>query len=241
MIKTKFGSIVTHKFNDQYICYDSSIQPILKDRILASIESDEFRLSNSSNFLDLNNGLIKKHFCRKGAMHFLGDKYFFYGLKNTRPIREHKNYMDFIQIVQNSKNDWIIDKVELCTPIFSYIIRNRFFYTGDIILSKILGETLDLALKRKEKSNLEEQLGLCFKFMFENGVYNFDMNLKNIIINYEANKISFIDFDKVMINTTKRNSKLNSSQVISKFRDSLKKHDLFTSFVWKKFLRAIEN
>ena len=59
MIKTKFGSIVSHKFNNQYICYDSSIQPILKDRILASLDSDEFRLSNTSNFLDLNNGLIK--------------------------------------------------------------------------------------------------------------------------------------------------------------------------------------
>ena len=44
MIKTKFGSIVSHKFNNQYICYDSSIQPILKDRILASLDSDEFRL-----------------------------------------------------------------------------------------------------------------------------------------------------------------------------------------------------
>jgi hypothetical protein len=73
MIKTKFGSIVSHKFNNQYICYDSSIQPILKDRILASLDSDEFRLSNTSNFLDLNNGLIKKHFCRKGAMHLFND------------------------------------------------------------------------------------------------------------------------------------------------------------------------
>ena len=241
MIKTKFGSIVTHKFNNQYICYDSSIQPILKDRILASLNSDEFRLSNSSNFLDLNNGLIKKHFCRKGAMHFLEDKYFFYGLKNTRPIREYRNYMDFIQIVQSSKNNWIIDKLELCVPIFSYIIRNSIFYKGDIILSKIPGETLDLILKRKEKSNLEEQLGLCFRFLFDNGVYNFDMNLKNIIFNYETHKISFIDFDKVIINTSMCNVKLYSSRVLSKFKDSLSKYDLLSSFDWEKFLRGIND
>ncbi len=241
MIKTKFDSIVTHKFNNQYICYDSSIQPILKNRILASLDSDEFRLSNSSNFLDLNNGLIKKHFYRKGAMYFLEDKYFYYGLKNTRPLREYINHMEFIKIVQSSKNEWIIDKLELCTPIFSYIEMNTFFYTGDIILSKINGETLDLILKKKERFYLEEQLGLCFKFLFNNGVYNFDMNLKNIIFNYKTNKISFIDFDKVMINRTKRNSKLHSSRVISKFRDSLMKHDLLTRFVWKKFLVAIED
>ena len=241
MIKTKFGSIVTHKFNNQYICYDSSIQPILKDRILASLDSDEFRLSNTSNFLDLNNGLIKKHFYRKGAMFFLDDKYLYYGLKHTRPIKEYINHMDFIKIIQSSKNEWIINKLELCTPIFSYVVKNSFSYSGDIILSKVNGETLDLILKKKEKFYLEEQLGLCFKFLFNNGIYNFDMNLKNIIFNYESNKISFIDFDKVMINTTKRNSKLYSSRVISKFRDSLKKHDLFTSFVWEKFLRAIED
>ena len=239
MIKTKFGSIVTHKFNKQYICYDSSIQPILKDRILASLDSDEFRLSNSANFLDLNNGFIKKHFCRKGAMYFLVDKYLFYGLKNTRPIREHGNYMDFIHIVQNSKNDWIKDKLELCIPIFSYIIKDTFFYKGDIILSKVSGETLDLILKKKEVSNLEEQLGLCFKFLFNNGIYNFDMNLKNIIYNSETNKFSFIDFDKVMINNSKSKSKLYSSRVISKFKSSLLKHDLLSSFSWEKFHRVI--
>ncbi len=241
MIKTKFGSIVTHKFSNQYICYDSSIQPILKNRILASLDSDEFRLSNSSNFLDLNNGLIKKHFFRKGAMLFLGDKYFYYGLKHTRPMREYINHMDFIKIVQSSKNEWIINKLELCTPIFSYVVKNSFFYKGDIILSKINGETLDLILKKNERFYLEEQLGLCFKFLFTNGIYNFDMNLKNIIFNYELNKISFIDFDKVMINTAKRNSKLYSSRVISKFRDSLIKYDLLTNFDWKKFLASIED
>ena len=241
MIKTKFGSIVTHKFNNQYICYDSSIQSILKNRILASLDSDEFRLSNSSNFLDLNNGLIKKHFCRKGAMYFLDDKYFYYGLKHTRPIKEYKNHMDFIKIVRSSNNEWIINKLELCTPIFSYVVKNTFFYKGDIVLSKISGETLDLILKKKERFYLEEQLGLCFKFLFNNGIYNFDMNLKNIIFNYETNKISFIDFDKVMINRNKRNLKLYSSRVISKFKDSLIKHDLFTNFVWDKFLRVIQD
>ena len=75
MIKTKFGSIVSHKYNNQYICYDSSIQPILKDRILSGYKNDEFRLQNDSNFLDFNNGFIKKHFWRKGAMSIFKDNY----------------------------------------------------------------------------------------------------------------------------------------------------------------------
>ena len=156
-------------------------------------------------------------------------------------MREYINHMDFIKIVQSSKNEWIINKLELCTPIFSYVVKNTFFYRGDIILSKINGETLDLILKKKERFYLEQQLGLCFKFLFNNGFYNFDMNVKNIIFNYESNKISFIDFDKVMINTAKRNLKLYSSRVISKFRDSLIKHDLLESFDWKKFLASIED
>ena len=239
MIKTKFGSIVSHKFNNQYICYDSSIQPILKDRILASLDSDEFRLSNTSNFLDLNNGLIKKHFCRKGAMHLLNDNYFFYGLKNTRPLKEQKNYMDFMNIVKKSKNEWIKNKLELCMPIFSYVKRGNLFYKGDIILSKISGETLDKTLMSRLKFNIEEEIGLCFRFLFNNGIYNFDMNLTNIIYNRETDKFSFIDFDKVIINSRKTNSQSFSSCVIDKFRDSLKKYDLFVNFDWNKFVRSV--
>tara|TARA_B100000941_G_C28340306_1_gene466359 strand:+ start:52 stop:777 length:726 start_codon:yes stop_codon:yes gene_type:complete len=239
MIKTKFGSIISHKFNNQYICYDSSIQTILKDRILASLDSDEFRLSNTSNFLDLNNGLIKKHFCRKGAMHLLNDNYFFYGLKNTRPLKEQKNYMDFMSIVKKSKNEWIKNKLELCMPIFSYVKRGNLFYKGDIILSKISGETLDKTLMKRLKFNIEEEIGLCFRFLFNNGIYNFDMNLTNIIYNRETDKFSFIDFDKVIITSRKTNSQSFSSRVIDKFRDSLKKYELFVEFDWNKFVRTV--
>ena len=239
MIKTKFGSIVSHKFNNQYICYDSSIQPILKDRILASLDSDEFRLSNTANFLDLNNGLVKKHFCRKGAMYLLNDNYFFYGLKNTRPIREQKNYMDFINIVKKSKNKWVVNKLELCMPIFSYVKRSTLFYKGDIILSKISGETLDKTLTKRIKFNIEEEIGLCFRFLFDNGIYNFDMNLRNIIYNQETDKFAFIDFDKVIINPPKTNSRKYSPRVIDKFRDSLKKYGLFEKFDWDKFIRSV--
>ena len=239
MIKTKFGSIVSHKFNNQYICYDSSIQPILKDRILASLDSDEFRLSNTSNFLDLNNGLIKKHFCRKGAMHLLNDNYFFYGLKSTRPLREQINHMDFINIVKNSKNKWVISKLDLCMPIFSYVKRGILFYKGDIILSKVSGETLDKTLVKRLKLNIEEEIGLCFRFLFNNGIYNFDMNLGNIIYNPVSDKLSFIDFDKVTIDSRKINSQNYSSCVVNKFRDSLKKYDLFAKFDWDKFVRSV--
>ena len=99
MIKTKFGSIFSHKFNNEYICYDTSIQPILKSRIIDSLKSDEFRLSNRSNILDLNNGFIKNIFGEKAQCLF-NDNYIFLGLKSSRPIRELINYIDFLHIVK---------------------------------------------------------------------------------------------------------------------------------------------
>ena len=165
MIKTRYGSIVSHKFNSEYICYDSSIQPILKDRILSSIATDDYRLTNNSNFLDLNNGLIKKHFCRKGLMYIFNDNYIYNGLKKTRPVRELTNYIDFNHLIETSNNDWIINKIELCFPVFAYIKRNYLFYNGDIVLSKILGKTLDKYLMKNNRLNIEEQLGFCFGFL----------------------------------------------------------------------------
>ena len=70
-------------------------------------------------------------------------------------------------------------------------------------------------------------------------ILNFDMNLTNIIYNQESDKLSFIDFDKVAINSHKVNSQNYSSRVIGKFRDSLKKYDLFAKFDWDKFIRSV--
>ena len=73
----------------------------------------------------------------------------------------------------------------------------------------------------------------------DNGVYNFDMNLTNIIYNPESDKLSFIDFDKVTIDSRKINSQNYSSRVVVKFRESLKKYDLFAKFDWDKFVRSV--
>ena len=126
-----------------------------------------------------------------------------------------------MNIVKNSKNEWVINKLELCIPIFSYVKRSNLFYKGDIILSKISGETLDKTLLKRLKLNIEEEIGLCFRFLFNNGIYNFDMNNK-YLYNQESDKLSFIDFDKVTINSQKINSQNYSARVINKFRDSKK-------------------
>ena len=118
MIKTKYSSIVSHKFDNQYICYDSSIQPILQKRILSCFSSDEFRLNNKSNFLDYNNGFIKKHFWRKGGMSILNDSYLYLGLNISRPIKELKNYIDFSHILSNLSDTKITNTFEVCSPIF---------------------------------------------------------------------------------------------------------------------------
>ena len=111
MIKTKYSSIVSHKFDNQYICYDSSIQPILQERILSCFSNDEFRLNNKSNFLDYNNGFIKKHFWRKGGMSILNDSYLYLRLNLSRPIKELKNYIDFSHILSNLNDTKITNTI----------------------------------------------------------------------------------------------------------------------------------
>ena len=240
MIKTKFGSIFSHKFNNEYICYDTSIQPILKSRIIDSLQSDEFRLSNTSNILDLNNGFIKKHFWRKGAVSIFNDNYLFLGLKSSRPIRELINYIDFLHIVKASENQFIIDKIEVCTPIFAYIKKNTFSYKGDIILSKIYGTTLDVYLQIRNMDNsFEMELAHCFGFMFSNGIYNFDMNLKNIIYNTDSKKLAFIDFDKVFIDLSKKNDKRYITRVLNKFKRSLEDYKSLSNFDYNKFINYL--
>jgi hypothetical protein len=236
MIKTKYSSIVSHKYNNQYICYDSSIQPILQDRILSCFTTDEFRLNNTSNFLDLNNGLIKKHFLRKGAMSIFNDSYLYLGLNSSRPVRELMNYIDFTYILNKLNNDRIMKTFEFCSPVFSYVQRRGLFYTGDIILSKIEGITLDKYISANNiNTKFYNDLAFCFKILFDNGIFNIDMNLRNIIFNIETQKISFIDFDKLIINPSKKGDKKSTLKVLTKFKKSLNKFNLDDKFDWDEF------
>ena len=238
MIKTKYSSIVSHKFDNQYICYDSSIQPILQKRILSCFSSDEFRLNNKSNFLDYNNGFIKKHFWRKGGMSILNDSYLYLGLNLSRPIKELKNYIDFSHILSNLSDSKITNTFEICSPIFSYINRRGIVYTGDIILSKIEGLTLDKYISGNNMdSKFYSDLSFCFKTLFENGIFNIDMNLKNIMFNTKTEKISFIDFDKLIINLSKKGDKKMTSSVLRKFKKSLSKFNLDNKFDWEEFTK----
>lgn len=238
MIKTRFSSIVSRKYSDKYICYDSSIQQILEDRVLSSLDSGEFRLENRLNYLDLNNGFIKKHYWRKGGMKLLKDYYIYLGLVRTRPVRELQNYIDFAHIINKTNNDKVKNLIEICTPVCSFIEKKGILYTGDIVLSKIDGLTFDQYILNNELTNqIYDDLRFSFEVLFQNGIYNIDMNLKNIIYNHFTNKISFIDFDKLVINTSRKNDKKYSSDVLRKFKKSLKNLNLDNRFNWKKFIK----
>lgn len=238
MIKTKYSSIISRKYTNKYICYDSSIQKLLEDRVISGLDNNEFRLENTSNFLDLNNGLIKKHYWRKGGMKFFKDYYVYLGLSYTRPVRELNNYVDFSYIINQTNNDKVKNIIELCTPVCSFVQRKGMFYTGDIILSKLDGLTFDQYLLKNNITNqIYKDLRFSFEILFQNGIYNLDMNLKNIIYNQLTNKISFIDFDKLIINTSRKNDKSYSSDVLSKFKRSLEKLNLDNRFDWKSFIK----
>ena len=61
------------------------------------------------------------------------------------------------------------------------------------------------------------------------------MNLRNIIFNIETQKISFIDFDKLIINPSKKGDKKSTLEVLAKFKKSLNKFNLDDKFDWDEF------
>ena len=169
-------------------------------------------------------------------MSIFNDSYLFLGLNSSRPIRELMNYIDFNHILNNLNITRIMKTFEFCFPVFSYVQRKGILYTGDIILSKIDGITLDKYIAANNiKSEFYSDLAFCFKILFDNGIFNIDMNLRNIIFNEETQKISFIDFDKLIINPSKKGDKKITSQVLSKFKKSLNKHNLDDKFDWDEF------
>ncbi len=239
MLKTRFGNILFHKHNNQYICYDSTVQLILKEHLISEFNAGNLRLGNTTNYLDYNNGWIKKHFWRKGGVSFLGDSYMYLGLSRTRPIRELKNYIDFNHIIENLSNIRLNNIIELCRPVLAHVKTNTVYYSGDIILTKIEGNTLDKVLKNNHNELLWDNLAFCFKVLFDNGIFNFDMNLTNILWNETSGKLSFIDFDKLIIDYGNKNHEKNARQVLGKFEKSLSKHDLRNNVDWSKFLSYI--
>ena len=85
------------------------------------------------------------------------------------------------------------------------------------------------------KSKFYNDLAFCFKILFDNGIFNVDMNLSNIIFNIETQKISFIDFDKLIINPSKKGDKQSTLEVLSKFKKSLSSFNLDDKFDWDEF------
>ena len=140
--------------------------------------------------------------------------------------------------MSNLSNTKITNTFEVCSPIFSYINRRGVFYTGDIILSKIEGITLDKYISNNNiDSKFYSDLSFCFKTLFENGIFNIDMNLKNIMFNTKTEKISFIDFDKLIIDFSKKGDKKMISLVLRKFKKSLSKFNLDNKFNWEEFTK----
>ena len=87
----------------------------------------------------------------------------------------------------------------------------------------------------REDSKFYNDLAFCFKILFDNGIFNVDMNLRNIIFNIETQKISFIDFDKLIINPSKKGDKKSTLEVLAKFKKSLNKFNLDDKFDWDEF------
>ena len=88
-------------------------------------------------------------------------------------------------------------------------------------------------------NSFEMELAHCFGFMFSNGIYNFDMNLKNIIYNTDSKRLAFIDFDKVFIDLSKKNDKRYITRVLNKFKKSLEDYKSLSNFDYNKFINYL--
>jgi hypothetical protein len=58
-----------------------------------------------------------------------------------------------------------------------------------------------------------------------------------LILNTKTQKIAFIDFDKLIINLSKKGDKKMTSLVLRKFKKSLSKFNLDDKFDWEEFIK----
>jgi len=134
---------------------------------------------------------VLRHYYRGGMVAKLSkDSFLYTGIKNTRCYLE----VNLLQAMLDM--DLPVPK-----PIAARVVRNKLFYTADLLMEKL--DATDLFSLLKERQLLESEwrnIGKVVASFHHKGVYHSDLNAHNIMID-SNHKTWLIDFDRCEIRT----------------------------------------
>jgi 3-deoxy-D-manno-octulosonic acid kinase len=131
-----------------------------------------------------------RHYHRGGAVAwFLRDSYLWCGLNRSRPWREWHLLADLHQ-----------QGLPVPAPIAAQVVRSRFVYRADLVMSRIEHANVWMDWMRRDALSAQDwqALGQTLRRFHNADVYHHDLNINNILRTQEG-EIYLIDFDKARI------------------------------------------
>ncbi len=177
---------------------------------------------------------VLRHYRRGGwANRLLGDRYFWYGARHTRPFAE------FRLLVELARRD-------LPAPIVvaARYVRRGLFYRADLITAYVPGAVTlaqRLAMGRLDV-NLAEAVGVLLARFHRSGVCHADLNAHNILVS--AQGLYLIDFDRATIRIPQASWRLANLQRLRrslvKLGAAKRSEPVFTEGLWAHLRRSYE-
>ncbi|WP_017444400.1 3-deoxy-D-manno-octulosonic acid kinase [Gayadomonas joobiniege] len=188
---------------------------------------------NTTYFFSFNKQeYVLRHYFRGGMVgRILQDAYFFTGYKNTRVWRE------FALLEHMEKAALPVPK-----PIAARVQRRLWYYTADIIITRIDGANDLLHCLKKMPLNEQQwqQIGKTIALFHQHGIYHADLNIHNIML--DANdKVWLIDFDRGRKRSIKASwQQANLNRLQQSFYKEKRKHPglHWQPSDWQKLLSA---
>ena len=229
--------IIVKKVNNTLIFYDKDIEINIEELF----RSGFFDSCDVKNVEWINNETwVKKHYFRKGMMSFLGDKYLYSNLKNTRSYREFQ-ILDYLHR----------HKFNTCKPVIGWATYNGATYTANLVTEAIKARTvkdlLDSSGIKYVRNDIFRLIGAEVAKMHNLNVFHGDLNINNIMISdgpknnmEEKVQIWIIDFDKSMkIDYPIKKSDRYSN--VERLKRSLIKTDNYDDVSFREFLNTYQS
>ena len=229
--------IIVKKVNNTLIFYDKDIEINIEELF----RSGFFDSSDVKNVEWINNETwVKKHYFRKGMMSFLGDKYLYSILKNTRSYREFQ-ILDYLHK----------HKFNTCKPVIGWATYNGATYTANLVTEAIKARTvkdlLDSSGIKYVRNDIFRLIGAEVAKMHNLNVFHGDLNINNIMISdgpknnmEEKVQIWIIDFDKSM-KTGYPIKKSDRYSNVERLKRSLIKTDNYDDVSFREFLNTYQS
>ncbi len=131
--------------------------------------------------------LVLRHYYRGGLVgKIINDSYWFKSYETTRAVRE------FYLLLKLSNLGLPVPQ-----PIACRVIKDRMFYTADLLMSRIKNARDLVAILPQESlsQDLWQKMGATIKAFHQQGIFHHDLNAHNILID-NNDKVWIIDFDK---------------------------------------------